>query len=146
MKSPEYGPFADLIFTLLDQDQSKAIVSMTHAFFASSPASLPSPERPVLEVFQIQLPSPDKGENEKLLDMFKPITDLWDSQSRHWAEAQLVDVGKQDHAMMIVAWESKEAHFESKKEKCYQEVICKARSIWKTVALFGHMKATVVRA
>lgn len=146
MKSPEYGPFADLIFTLLDQDQSKAIVSMTHAFFASSPASLPSPERPVLEVFQMQLPSADKSEHENLVRLFKPITDQWDSQGRRWVVAPLVDDGKRDHHMLIAAWESKERHYESKKEQYYQDAIGKARGKWVNVALFGHIKASVVRA
>lgn len=144
MKSPEYGPFAELMFTLLDPD--KAIVSMTHAYFHASPAALPSAERPVLEVFQMQLPSSNKEDQDKLSQLFKPITRLWTSQARAWVEAPIVDEGMQDRAMFVVAWESKEAHYESKKEQAYQQAIVKARAMWKTVNLFGHIKATIVRA
>lgn len=143
MKSPEYGPFADLMFTLLDSD--KAIVSMTHAFFDASPATVTSPDRPVLEVFQMQLPSSDTQEFEKLCEFFEPITQVWDKQDRAWIVAPIVDEGMQDRAMFLVAWESKEAHYASKRNGVYQEAITKARGMWKNVALFGHIKPAIVR-
>ena len=94
----------------------------------------------------MQLASSDKSEHEQLVELFAPITAQWDKQNRLWVEAQLVDEGWQDHAMFVVAWESKETHYESKKEQYYQDAIVKARGVWKNVALFGHMKATIVRA